>query len=343
MEHIAIDLGGRESQICVRAADGVVVDEKKWFTRNLRRYLQGRAPSKVIVETCSEGFWVADVALELGHQPIVVPATLAKTLGVGARGIKTDQRDAQALSLASCRLELPSVHIPSAYSREVKSLAGMREALTQVRTKLINTVRGWLRSHAVRIHSGATTSFPARVRAALADRDSELPGYVIRQLEAIDGITDQIRDANQDVKRLANENAVCRRLMTIPGVGPVTALRFVATLDRVERFSSASAVYSYLGLTPGENSSSERKRRTSITKAGSPTLRWSLVQAAWCAYRMRGRQLHPMLQWASGIEERRGRNIAVVALARKLAGMMYAIWRDGTTYDPLHSRGAPEE
>src|SRR5262249_41594457 len=85
------------------------------------------------------------------------------------------------------------------------------------------------------------------------------------------------------------------------------------------------------GLTPGENSSSDRTRRTGITKAGPPALRASLIQAAWAARRSKGK--HPILEWVTEVEKRRGKKVAVVALARKLAGILFALWRDGTFYD----------
>jgi transposase len=92
------------------------------------------------METCAEAFRVADAALLLGHQVRIVPATLVRSLGVGARRIKTDKRDARALSEVSTRIELPSVHIPSSESRDRKAMCGMREALVSSRTKLANTV-----------------------------------------------------------------------------------------------------------------------------------------------------------------------------------------------------------
>jgi transposase len=119
--------------------------------------------------------------------------------------------------------------------------------------------------------------------------------------------------------------------MTVPGVGPITAVRFVATLDDVTRFSTAHDVQSYLGLTPGENSSSSKVRRTRLTKAGPPQMRFLLVQAAWAA--VRSAPNDPMVSWAKRVAERRGKQIGSVALARKLAGILYALWRDGTSYD----------
>jgi transposase len=237
MDHVAIDLGARKSQICVRSADGEIVEEKRVETWDLKQYLASRPKSRVIVETCAEAFGVAEAARELGHETRIVPATLVRTLGVGARRTKTDQRDARALSEVSCRVDLPSVHIPKAQSRERKTFCGMRDSLVSARTKVINQVE------------------------------------------------------------------------------------------------------SYLGLVPGENSSSDRQQRLSITKAGPSALRWVLVQAAWALKRTRRQPAAiPLQLWAHQVELRRGKRIATVALARKLAGILYAIWRDGTEYDG--SRGA---
>jgi transposase len=330
MNHAAIDLGGRESQVCIRRPDGTIVEERRVFTRKLEALFPQWPPSRVILETCSEAFRIADAALAAGHQVRVVPATLVKTLGVGARSVKTDRKDAQVLSEVSCRIDLPSVHIPSALARELKTLCGSRETLLETRTKLINNVRGWLRTELRRIRSGASRTFPDRVRGQAQASGQALPDHVERQLAVIDGMNAQMKAADRDVERIAREHPVCRRLMGVPGVGPVTAVRFLAALDDVTRFATAHGVQSYLGLTPGERSSSERQQRTGITKAGPAPVRRTLVQAAWTA--MRTSPDEPMVQWARQIEKRRGKFIAVVALARKLAGILYAMWRDGTDY-----------
>lgn len=337
MEHLAIDLGGRESQICVRSSDGTVQLEERRATRGLKTFLRRRPRSRVVLETCAEAFAVADAALEMGHEVRVVPATLVRSLGVGARGLKTDRRDAQVLSEVSCRIDLPSVHVPSAEARRRKSLCGMREALVSARTKLVNSVRGWMRTELRRVGAGGTESFPQRVRKHFAQTSATaLPRMVDRQLEAIEGLTQQIVEADQELKELAKHDVTCGRLMTVPGTGPVTALRFMAAIDEVSRFAGAHQVESYLGLVPGEHSSSERQRRTGITKAGSPALRRTLAQAAWSI--RRSRRHDPLVLWAAEVEKRRGKHIATTAVMRKLAGILFAIWRDGSVYDP--SRGA---
>jgi len=332
MEHVAIDLGGRESQICVRTADGKIIEERRCQTTRLGDYLKARPKSRVVMETCAESFAVAAEAQAAGHEVRVVPATLSRALGVGARRLKTDRRDADALSQASCRIDLPSVHIRSAAARDRKTLCGMRDALVRSRTKLVNTVRGWLRMQLFRVKSGGVETFADRVRELTLARPEGMPVYVERQLKVIETLTREIDAATKEIEEDAEQDEVCQRLMTVPGVGPIVAVRFVATLDVPDRFPDAHRVESYLGLVPSEMSSSGRQRRGSITKAGSGAMRWLLVQAGWSLWRTRPGE--PMVQWAHRIAERRGRWVAIVALARKLAGIMFAMWRDGTAYAP---------
>jgi transposase len=267
----------------------------------------------------------------------VVPATLAPALGVGARRMKTDRRDAQVLSEVSCRIDLPSVHIPRPAARAAKTLCGMRDGLVRSRTLLLNTVRGWLRTQGRRLATGSVLTFGARVRAAVGD---PLPSYVARQLQMLEHLHAAIAEADREVRGLADGDPVARRLMTVPGIGPVTAVRFVAAIDDRTRFTSAHAVEAYVGLVGGQRSSGDRTRHLGITKAGSPALRWCLVQAAHCAKRTL--RAGPLRDWVDAVEQRRGRQVAVVALARKLTGILFALWRDETRYDPLRTNRAPQ-
>jgi len=276
MDHCAIDVGGKKSQICVRDSGGTIQFEGAWETLALGDHLRQLPHSRVILETAAESFRIADQARAAGHEVRVVPATLVRTLGVGARRTKTDKRDARALSEVSTRIDLPSVHIPSARSREWKTLAGVHDALVSCRTKLINNVRGWLRGQARKPRSGVAETFAERVR-----RLGELPVYITSELKMIDALSEEIAASAKRFASVTNSDPVCKRLMTVPGVGPSTALRFVAALDVVTRFASAHKVEAYLGLSPGEKSSSERQLRLGITKAGSASVRWVLIQAAW--------------------------------------------------------------
>ena len=334
MEHLAIDLGGKESQICVRSSDGQIVEERRCRTGDVAG-VSGHPPaSRVIVETCSEAFGIADAALSIGHEVRVVPATLVRSLGVGARRLKTDRRDAQVLSEVSCRIDLPSVHVPSRQARERKTMCGMREALVGARTKLVNTVRGWLRAEGRRPRSGELTTFAARVRALYAE--TTLPTYVERQLRALEVAQRADRRRGSGTRRDREGGSDCataddgawRRSVDI---GPLRG--------RARRDQPISAAHMrsnpIWGWCLARIRAPSGKRRTSITKAGPTALRWCLVQAAWAARRARRRD--PMQRWADEVEKRRGKRVAVLALARKLAGILYAIWRDGTEYEPRRS------
>jgi transposase len=332
MDHVAIDLGGTESQICVRSADGKIVDERRHRTSRLASYLKERPRSRVVLETSAEAFKIADAARELGHEVRVVAATLVPSLGVGARGVKTDRRDAQLLSEVSTRIDLPSVHIPSEVSRTWKSTCTAREALISSRTLLVNSARGWMRTGLIKPRGGDMTTFPQRARDAILKSLPALPDFIAHLLVTIELLNERIAQADAELLRLSDQHPVCKLLMTIPGVGAVTSVRFVAALDQVERFPNAHAVQCYLGLVPGERSSATKKRRTGITKAGPPRVRWALAQAAWNFRRFSKNDA--LVAWVLEVEKRRGKMIAMTALARRLAGIMYAMWRDGSRYEP---------
>jgi transposase len=285
----------------------------------------------VVLETSSEAFRIADAARSAGHEVRVVRATLAKQLGVGERGVKTDLRDARKLSEVSTRIDLPSVHIPTEEARALRSSIRTRELVVATRTRLINHVRGWMRTQLLRVRRGTTATLPDRVRAAAAaSLGQPLPSHIERTLVLIEATNAQAVATDREMRQLVRASELCRRLMTVPGIGPVTALAFFAAIDDVSRFEHAYRLQSYLGLTPGEDSSSERERRTGITKAGPNSVRRLLVQAAWSAYRRRPNE--PMVRWTQQIADRRGKFIAIVALARKMAGILYALWRDQTNY-----------
>jgi len=183
--------------------------EGPYDTHSLPEFLRLLPRSRVIVETAAEAFRVADAAKEAGHEVRVVPATLVRSLGVGARKTKTDRRDARTLSEVSCRIDLPSVHIPSTRSREWKAICGMHDALITARTKLINNLRGWLRGQGLRIGPGKAETFAERMA-----KFEPLPDYVRSQVEALATLTEKIRGSDKRIESLAKDE-LCRRLMTV--------------------------------------------------------------------------------------------------------------------------------
>jgi transposase len=150
----------------------------------------------------------------------------------------------------------------------------------------------------------------------------------------------EIDAADAQLAAVAAQDPVVRRLRSVPGVGPVTAVGFVAALDAVDRFASARQVAGYLGLTPTERSSGEQQHRGRISKTGNPRARMLLVEAGWRLLRARQAAAAPLRAWGERLAARRGRAIAAVALARRLARILYALWRDGSAYRPGVPRAA---
>jgi transposase len=150
-------------------------------------------------------------------------------------------------------------------------------------------------------------------------------------LTVLEGLAPVLEAADAEATAAAAADPVVTRLMTVPGVGPITALTFRAALDDVTRFADAKAVSAYLGVVPREDSSGGRRRQGAITKVGPRSVRTLLVQGAWTVWRQR-RRCTALHAWVEQLAARRGRRIAIVALARRLARILFALWRDGTTY-----------
>lgn len=337
MNHVAVDLGSKQSHVCVRNADGTVVKSVRIKNAVLPEFFEELETSRIVVEACSEAFTVARWAKKQKHEVTVVPSTLAPALGVGARGVKTDKRDAENLSMASCRMEhLPSVHVPSAFAQQLRQQLAARALLVQSRTMVTNHLRGYLRQEVLTLKSGDTETVAQRVREALLARPEGLPQYLEQLAQTHESLCEQIQAADEELARVVKADAVCRRLMTVPGVGPVTAAVFRAAVDEAARFATPHLLQSYLGLTPTEHSSGESMQRGGISKAGPAMVRAALVQAAWSAWRTAPSD--PMVVWAKQLAERRPKQVAIVALARKLAGILFALWRDESEYSPQHTQ-----
>jgi transposase len=156
----------------------------------------------------------------------------------------------------------------------------------------------------------------------------QLNGPLVQQLVVLEtGIV----AAEEALEQLCAQEPQIRRLTTAPGVGVVVAASFVGVIDEASRFRNAHQVESYVGLVPSEDSSGNNRRIGSITKEGNGYLRALLVQGAWCV--LRARSQDPLTLWGKQVARRRGKRIAVIAVARRLAGILWAMWRDETVYD----------
>ena len=223
-------------------------------------------------------------------------------------------------------------HRTSDKQRHIRAKLAVREALVRTRAKYISLIRSLSRRDGLRIAAGTARSFP--VRLAAVPMSDELQSERAPLIVLLESLNEQIKCADDELARLVEADPVVKRLTSVPGVGAVTATCFVSTLDDVSRFPDAKQARAYLGLVPSEDSSGERQQRGRINKVGPNRARYLLVEAALAILRRRSAATASLHDWATKIKERRGMKIAIVALARKLAGILYAMWRDATDFEP---------
>ena len=315
--------------------------DAEWIEKRIRTdrdrfaaLLGARPRAKILIEASTESEWVARCLEAQGHEVIVADPNYAPMYAHRSRRVKTDRRDARALAEA-CRVKAyRKAHRAADEQRHVRGRLAVRESLVQTRTKYISLVRALLRREGLRVRPGSSSSFLERVG------ELEIPRPLQREiapiLKLMTPLNRQIERATKDVEKIARQDPAVRRLCTAPGVGPVTAASFVATIDPAERFRGAHQVEAYLGLVPRELSSGEKQRKGRITKTGDRRTRCLLVEAAWALLRTKRPAVAPLRDWTERLAARRGRRVAVVALARKLAGILYAMMRDGTEFDDSH-------
>ncbi len=339
MEHVGMDLGKRESQIAIITEAGELIEKRVRTERGrLRQFFGDRPKARILMESSTISEWVARLLEELGHEVVVADPNFAPMYAQRSRRVKTDKRDAQALAEA-CRLgAYRPAHRTSDEQRHVRALLAVRESLVRARVRYVCLVQAVLSREGFRVPTGTTKCFSARVK------DLDLPEHLVAEvtplLSLLGPLNEQIEALDGRLGEIARRDARVRRVMTMPQIGPVTAVSFVATLDDAGRFRGAHQVGAYLGLVPREWSSSERQRRGHITKAGNGRMRWLLVEAAWrVATNKKRPETEALRDWADRIARRRGKRVAMVALARKLSGILYAMWRDGSAYDPAKLGG----
>lgn len=332
MDYIGIDLHKRESQICILTEEGELIEQTIRTSRDrFAAVLGARAHARILLEASTESEWVAQCLEASGQEVIVADPNYAPMYPERRRRVKTNRRDARTLATA-CQLgAYRPAHRVSAEQRQIRQQLTVRDVLVRTRTRAIAMTGALVRSEGLRVRTGKPEQFASRLQEV--SLPPALRATLAPSLALLATLEEEIRQADRAVAAIAVEDPVVRRLTSAPGVGPVTAAAFVATLDRVDRFAGAHQVESYLGLVPSEASSADYRRRGHLTKAGNPRMRWLLVQAAWTVWRSKRAEALVLRGWAQHIARRRGTSVAIVALARRLAGILFAMWRDGTAFD----------
>jgi transposase len=334
MRIVGLDLGADHIEIC-ELVNGKAVRASVREIEELRRFVgPDTEPAKVAFEACREGWHVHDLLLEWGNEPVMLDTTRIKEMGVGRHRRKNDKIDAEVIARALESGHYAPAHVLSLARRDLRKRLSIRSALVETRAKLIVTIRGLARATGAKIGRGQPANFLEKVAKA------KLPGELRRDIaplvEVLARIQTQLDEVERELVNVAKQDPIICLLATAPGVALIVAATYTSVIDEARRFRNAQAVGSYIGLVPGEDTTGGPKKRRlgSISRAGNSMVRAMLVEAAWQILRG-GDTDDPLYQWANHVAQKRGRKIAAVALARKLATVLYAMWRDNTVYEPI--------
>ncbi len=329
MRTVALDLGSKIS-FCEVKDGQVVTRATETSLSGLERLLgPNTPPAKVAFEACREAWAVYDQLEAWGHEPLMLDTTRVRQLGIGQHKRKNDRIDAETMARALEIGRIPLAHVLSPHRRELRMQLTVRRALVETRAAYVTQIRGLARAHGKRLPNCDTENFLERLRETPLDEATR--ALVEPLVKALEVLTPQIALVEKKLEQLCAVEPVIKRLRTVPGIALIVAAVFVSVIDEAKRFRRAHHVEAYVGLVPSEHTSVHR-RLGAITKQGNSYLRALLVQAAHSVFRLRADD--PLKRWGEAIAQRRGKRIAVIAVARRLVGILWAMWRDGSVYNP---------
>ncbi len=334
MRSVALDLGAKSISYCEVSNGQVIRRQTVKAIGSLEPSLGSQAaPARVAIEACREAWFVHARLTEWGNEVLLVDTTRSRQMGVGQHRRKTDRIDAEVLARAVERGTIPLAHLLSPHRQDLRRQLGVRRALVETRAQYIVVIRGLLRERGLRLPACSRPWFPTRLRET--DMPTELRALVEPLAVAMGVLNAQLEQVEVRLAEVCAMEPAINQLATVPGVGLIVAASFVSVIDDAGRFNNAHQVEAYLGLVPSEYSSGgpAKRRLGAITKQGKTYLRSLLVQAAWLIVRSNQKD-DPLYCWAKAISERRNARIAIVAVARRLAGILWAMWRDETVYEP---------
>jgi transposase len=326
---IAVDVAKSVFEIAVSEKPGRVTGHHRLSRNALLPFFMQRPPATVLMEACGSAHYWARQIEALGHRVLLLPPHRTHPY---VTGNKTDRTDTKGLLEAYRNEKIQPVPVKSVNQQALSALHRLRSAWLAARVARINTVRGVLREFGIVIPLGSNRIVPT-LQELLEDADSGLPDPVRPALdEARSEILEldrRMRSVECQLRALSRQLPVVHRLRTVPGVGLITATAFLAFVGDVGRFPSGRHFASYLGLTPREHSSGLRRRLGSISKRGDVYLRMLLTHGARAVlWRAKTRKTPDRLRaWALHVEQARGHNKAAIALANKLARIVWAVWR----------------
>jgi transposase len=334
---VGVDLGDQWSNYCILGLGGETLREGQFRTRRqeVGEFFQGLAISRVVIEVGTHSAWVREVIAGLGHEVLV--ANAQRMEGRKRRRRKNDRIDAAKLSRLG-RVDPKSLYPIQHRSTEVREdllVIRVRDSLVESRTKLISTVRGMVKTMGARVQGCSSVSFSAKAAEQIPHEVRETLEPLLRLIQTL---SEEIKSYEKRIEKLGSEKYMDTKLLRqVNGVGPVTSLAYVLTLETPQRFKRSRDVGPYLGLVPQQEDSGDSQPQLGISKAGDRMLRKLLVGSAHYILGPFGPDTD-LRRFGMKLCERGGKNAkkrASVAVARKLAVLLHRLWSSGEVYEPL--------
>jgi transposase len=334
MDYFAgLDVSVKETSVCIVDGAGKITREVKVASEPdaLLAVLMNASHrfKRIGLEAGPLSQWLFSALAEAGL-PVICVETRHMRAVLKAQINKTDRNDARGIAqMMRVGLYRP-VHVKTLRSQKLRMLLTHRKLLQSKAIAIENDLRGTLRNFGLKVGIAGAMKFEARIRELMNDLP-DLAVLVEPLLAVRRTLREQTAVLHQRLLAIVRDDEVCRRLMTVPGVGPVVALTYRATVDVPARFRKSKSVGAVFGLTPARDQSGERDRAGAISRCGDAMMRTTLYEAAQVML-LRSARWSWLKAWAMKIARHRGMKKAIVALSRRLAIIMHRIWTDGTEF-----------
>lgn len=332
--YVGLDVSMKETFVCIENEQGKVINQGavKTDPEKIAQYVQKFQISidKVGIESGSLSHWLVKELKELGIPAICIDARkMAAVLSVQIN--KTDKNDAKGIAQAMrCGL-YREVTQKSQKALGLSTLMNCRKLLVEQKVQTSNAIRGFLKTYGIRLGPVGEASFIEKVKGKLSEMYEFARPGLESLLTTYDAIGSQLRELTKLVEELAKNDENANRLMTIPGVGAITAMSYMSEIDDPKRFRNSRAVGAYLGMTPTQYSSGEKKRQGRVSKCGSTEVRCLLNEAA-VVLLTRSKSWSKLKAWGLKIQRKHGFKKACMAVGRKLAVIMHRMLLDKTSF-----------
>jgi transposase len=328
---IGIDLGKTVFHLVGVNARGEVVVRKKCSRLQLLRFTSNLRECLIGMEACGGSHFLGRALREQGHDVWLMPAQYVKPY---VKTNKNDYIDAEAIAEAVTRPNMRFVPIKTDDQLDLQSLHRVRERWVSGRTAVINQIRGLLLERGITIRKGRH-HIEVSLPGILEDPDNKLSGALLAQLQLeMQYLGQQIDESDRLILQIANEIESCRRLIAIPGIGPLTATATIAAIGNGAAFKKGRGFAAWLGVVPGEHSTGGKQKLTGTSRRGNKYLRKLFVQGAQTVLLRKEKQSTGLSTWLIDLTSRKRKQVATVAMANKMARMVWAVLSKGEAYRP---------